>query len=132
MNKSNTKISTHYWIICLYSKNLFLYVFVTNKCFSFFWNMFYSERINLRYIIILYVQNNPMSSNIRVLSKIYYVWPILYFSGTAFRQIISWITTIKSWLILIIFFFSKLVKGWAGIKNPFCFYDLVFYSHYQL
>ena len=71
INKSNTKISARYWIICN--------------------------------IIILYVESNPLSSNIRVLIKIYNICPILYV-----LQIISWINTIKSRFILIIFLYLKI------------------------
>ena len=35
-------------------------------------------------IIILHIQSNPVSSNIRILIKIYYICPILYFIGTVF------------------------------------------------
>ena len=98
INKSSTKISAHYWIICLYSKNICFYVFITNKCSNLFWNMFYSERIKISKIIILLKQCNPMGSNIRVLIKIYYTCPILYF-----LWIISRVNTIKSRFILIIF-----------------------------
>ena len=93
-----------------------------NKCFNFFWNMFYSKTIKISNIIIMNLQSNPMSSNIRVLIKIYFISPILYFGW-----IVSRINTIKSWLTLIIFLY--LVKGWGGIKNPFYF---CFYFHNQL
>ena len=79
INKSNTKISKHYWIICLYSKNICFYFFITVECSDLFWNIFYSKIIKISNIIILYAQSNPMSSNIRVLIKIYYISPILYF-----------------------------------------------------
>ena len=52
------------------------YVFITYKCSNFFWNMLYSERIKISNIITLYVQSNPMSSNIRVLVKIYFITPL--------------------------------------------------------
>ena len=61
-----------------YSKNICFYVFITDKCFNFFRNMFYSKTIKISNIIILYIQSNPMRSNIRVLIKIYYVSPFLY------------------------------------------------------
>ena len=119
----------------MYSKNICFYVFITNNCFNFFWNMFYSERIkksnvitfNVLWTSCAYIQSNPMSSNIRVLTKIYYISSILYFG-----DIISRITTIKSSFILITFFISKLVRGWGGIKNSFCFHNQLLQSFHQL
>ena len=55
------------------------YVFITDKCCSLFWNMLYSEIIKINNVTILYVQSNPVSFNIRVLIKIDYICPILYF-----------------------------------------------------
>ena len=90
INTFNTKISTRYWIICLHSKNICFYVWrTTDKCFNFFWNIFYIKTIKISNIIIFYVfqttfayiQSNPMSSNIRVIIKIYYIYPIPYFIG---------------------------------------------------
>ena len=76
INKSNTKIFTYYWIIWLYSKNICCYGGKTiDKCFNFFWNMFYTEKIKVTNIIIPHIQSNPMSSNIRVLIKICYISP---------------------------------------------------------
>ena len=143
INKSNTKkkISAHYWIICLCSKNLCFYVFISYTCFSFIWNIFFSKAIKISNIIILYVQSNTTGSNIRITIKVYYICFILYFnrvafSGSVFEWVVCRINTIKSRII----FISKLVKGWGGIKNPFCFYNLVFllslfdlfYFHNQL
>ena len=102
INNSNTEISTHYWIVYLYSKNICFNVFILrsrgqrtirsrrvqrttiNKCFNFFRNMFYSKRIKTSEIIIIHMQSNPMSFNIRILIKICYISPILYFNETAF------------------------------------------------
>ena len=94
VNKSNTEISTHYWIVCLYSKNICFNVFILrsrgvqrttiNKWFNFFRNMCYSKKIKISDIIIIHMQSNPMSSNIRILIKIYYIFPILYFNKTMF------------------------------------------------
>ena len=106
--------------------NICFYVFIIDKCSNLFWNIFYSKRIKISNVIILCIQSNPMSSNIGVLIKIYYICPMLYF-----LQIISWIYTIKSRFILIIFLYFK-IKGWGGIKNPFCLDDLVFYFHNQV
>ena len=51
---------------------------MNNKCFNFFPNMLYSKTIKISNAIIIYVQNNPMSSNIRVFINIYYISPMLY------------------------------------------------------
>ena len=79
INKSNKKISTHYGIIYLYSKNVWFNVFIFDKCFNFFRNLFLVKRIEISNIIILHIQSNPMSFNIKVLIRIYYICPILYF-----------------------------------------------------
>ena len=79
INKSNAEISTYYWILCLYSKNVCFNVFMFNKCFNFVRNMFYSKIINVSNIIINHMQSNLISSNIRILIKIYYICTILYF-----------------------------------------------------
>ena len=100
INKFNTKISAHYCIICLYSKNICFYVFIVNKCFNLFWNMFYTKTIKISNIIIK-IKSNPISSNIRVLILVYYISLILYFS-----EIISRINTIKSRLTLIFLYFK--------------------------
>ena len=42
--------------------------------------MFYSKTIEICKIIIIHMKSNPVSPNIRVLIKIYYKFPILYFS----------------------------------------------------
>ena len=49
------------------------YVYITDECSNLFWNMFYFKRIKISNIIILYIQSNPVSSNIRVLIKIYHI-----------------------------------------------------------
>ena len=65
-------------------KMFVLIFFIVNKCFNLFRNMFYSKRIKISNTIINHMQSNTMSSNIRILIKIYYICPILYFSETAF------------------------------------------------
>ena len=84
INKSNTNISALYWIICLYSKNICFNIFIINKSFNLFRNMFYTKRMEISNIIIMNKQSNPMSSNNGVLINIYYISPILYFSETLF------------------------------------------------
>ena len=93
-----------------------LYVFILDKCFNFFRNMFYSKTFKIRNIIIISVQSNPMSSNIRVLIKIYCICPILYFSEIIWRK--PPLNLRSFWYFCI----SKFVKGWGGIKNPFYYY----------
>ena len=73
----------------------------------------YTKRIEISNIIIMNIQSNPMSSNIGVLIKIYYIRPILFF-----RQNISRINNIKSRLILIIFSYFK-IKDEAALKIHF-------------
>ena len=53
INKSNTKVSTHYWIICLHSKNFSFYLSTTNKFFNFVRNMFNTKTIKINNFIFL-------------------------------------------------------------------------------
>ena len=55
IKKSNTKISAHYQIMCLYSENIWFNVFIADKCFNFFWNKFYTKRIKISNIIIIII-----------------------------------------------------------------------------
>ena len=52
-------------------------VFIFNKCFNFFRNMFYPKRIKISNIIFIHMQGSSMSSNMRILTKIYHICPIL-------------------------------------------------------
>ena len=47
INKSNAKVTTHYQIICLYSKNFSFYVFIPNKFCSFFRNILNTKTIKI-------------------------------------------------------------------------------------
>ena len=47
INKSDTKLSTHYWIVCLYYKNVCFNLFITNKFYNFLRNMLYSKTIKI-------------------------------------------------------------------------------------
>ena len=49
--------------------------------------MLYFKTIKIINIIIMNVQSNPMSANIRVLIKIYYISPILYLKDEAALKI---------------------------------------------
>ena len=61
-NKSNTKISTHYQILCLYPINICDDIFVSYEFFYSIWNMFNSKIIKMGYNIIIHMQSYPMSS----------------------------------------------------------------------
>ena len=73
-----------------------------NFC-DFFSNMFNSKaikvhcRVRCSSVISSHIQSRPMSFYWSKLIKIYYTCPILYF-----RQIISWINTIKFRFVLVI------------------------------
>ena len=54
-------------------------IIIINKYFNFFRKMFYTKRAEINNIVVLHIQSNPISSNIGVLIKIYYISPILYF-----------------------------------------------------
>ena len=90
INESNAKVPTHYWIFCLYSKNVSFYVFIPDKFFNFFRKVFNTITIKINNFTSLTKQSNPVCTYVCVFIKVYYLCPILYF----FRQIISRIHTI--------------------------------------
>ena len=92
IDESNAKIPTHYWIFCLYSKNVSFYVFVPDKFFNFFRKVFNTITIKINNFTSFTKQSNPVCTYVCVFIKVYYLCPMLYF----FRQIISRIHTIES------------------------------------
>ena len=102
LNKSNAKISTHDWIICLYSKYVCC-IFITKKTSNLFRNLFNTNTVKINRMIIKHIKSNPMSANISILIKMYYICPTFYF----IRQIFTWINAIKLGFILIIALFFK-------------------------
>ena len=51
INESNAEVSTHYWIVYLYSKNGWFYVFMSNELFNFLRNMFNTKTIKINSFI---------------------------------------------------------------------------------
>ena len=47
INESNANAPTHYWIVCLYSKNVSFYVGIPEKFFKFFRSMFTTNAIEI-------------------------------------------------------------------------------------
>ena len=85
--ESNAKVPTHYWIVCLYSKNVSFDVFMSNKFFNLFRNMFNTKTIEINNFTFVTKQSNPVRTNICIFIKVYYVCPILYFfSGRLFLE----------------------------------------------
>ena len=103
INESNTKVFAHYGIVCLYSKHVCFCVFMSNKFFDLFRNMFNTKAVKVSNLIIFYIQSNPMCTNICIFIKIYYMCSFFYF----FMQIISRVNTIESRLIFIIHVYFK-------------------------
>ena len=83
INKSNTKVFTHYRIVYLYSINICFIIFVSYELFNLFWNMFNSKAVK----VWCYFHSH-MSSYWFKLIKIYYICLILWF-----RSVISWINS---------------------------------------
>ena len=84
---------------CTLKMFVLMFLFLVNALISF--GICNLKRIKIsNIVIIIHMESNWMSSNIRILIKIYYICPILYF-----RQIISRINTIKSWFIFIFLYF---------------------------
>ena len=47
INESNAEVAAHYWIVCLYPKNVSFNVFMSNRFFHFFRNMFNTKTIKI-------------------------------------------------------------------------------------
>ena len=60
INKSNANVSTHYWIICLYSTNICYNIFAASEIFNFIWNIFNSKALKACYIITIHMQSHLM------------------------------------------------------------------------
>ena len=63
-------------------------------------------------ITTIHIYSNPMKSYWFVLIKINFIRPIPYF-----RQVVSWIITIKSKLLWLYIYMLKFVKGWGDTKK---------------
>ena len=103
INKSNAKLSTHYWIICLCSINICCDIFTSCEFLNFFWNEFSSKTIKLCCITIIHILSYPMSFYWFLLIKIYYICPNLNLSQTSFLM-----NAIKFGLILEISLYFKI------------------------
>ena len=57
---SNVKVPTHDGIVCLYSKNVWYDVFMSDKFFNFFRNMFKNKTININDLLFVTKQSNPV------------------------------------------------------------------------
>ena len=106
MNKSSTDLSTRYWIISLYSKNIWIFVVIllfSIKVLIFLeciqlknyqnWSHYHHSHIKL--------SNNEFLLICTHQAFFIHIPPTL-------RKTISWINTIKSAFILIISFYSKI------------------------
>ena len=79
INESNVKVSTHYWIVWLYSKYVGFYVFMPNKFLNFFRNMLNNKNLKINNFTLFTKQSNPICANICIFIKVYYIYPILIF-----------------------------------------------------
>ena len=121
-NKSKTKASKDYWIVCLSSINI-CYIFVYYKLFDFFWNMFYCKicshydhlHSKLSNELQLTCTHKDFLHMLHLLSKLLLEWAPLNF--------------VSLWYFCI----SKLVKGWGAALN-ILIQDICFFtsSHYAL
>ena len=60
INQSNANVSTHYWLICLYSTNICYDIFAASEIFNFIWNIFNSKALKACYIITIHMQSHLM------------------------------------------------------------------------
>ena len=71
INKSNAEVFTHYWIVCLYSKYVCFYEFMSNRFFNSLINMFNCKTVKIGNLNIFYIQSNPIRTNICIFIKVY-------------------------------------------------------------
>ena len=117
INESNAKIPTHYWIVCLYSKNVSYYVFIPNKFFNFFRNMFNTETIEINsFISVTFLLQNKAvhcvptsaySPSFITYAPSFIVWGKLFVEKTPLN-----LGSFCQCLCI-----SKFVKGWGGSKK---------------
>ena len=69
----------HYWVVSLYSINIFHDIFISNEISNIVWNIFKSKTIKVCYIFSIHIQSYPMSSYWFILIKNYYICPTFYF-----------------------------------------------------
>ena len=77
INESNAKVPTHYWIICLYLKHVSYYVFIPDKFFNLFRNMFNTKTIEINNFTSVTKWSNLARTNVWILIKVYHISPIL-------------------------------------------------------
>ena len=99
INKSNTKVSTPYGNIGLYSTNISDYISIIYEFLNLFWNVFNSKTVIICYIISMHIPSYPMSSHWFVLVKFCKICP----------HPLSWVSC----------FLNKhhQVEGWGSIEN---------------
>ena len=85
INKLNTKISSYSRILCVYSKNICLYVFISNDFFISF-GIYSTPKLSYN-IVIQFLQSNTVTFNIRILIKIYYIYSVFFFDRQAIYRI---------------------------------------------
>ena len=85
IKKSDAKVSTHYWIVWLYSKSVSCYVFISDKFFNFFWNMLHTKTIEINCLYFYKIKQSFPYKHLYIHQGLSHKL-ILYF----FRQIISW------------------------------------------
>ena len=78
INKSFTKVSRHYSIICLYSENICDKNFISYNFLNLLRIIFNIKTFKICYFIIFNKYSSPMSSNIIIFIKIYYLCLIVY------------------------------------------------------
>ena len=117
--KSSTKVYIHYWIVCLFSKNICYNIFISHDFFNFCWNMFNSKAIKIGYT----------TTYITDIKAIY--WVLIDSCSAIFIRYVPSLILDKLFLewkplnlgsFLQHFCISKLVKGWGGIKNLYFLY----------
>ena len=78
ISESNAKTSTHYWIVCLYSKNVWYDVFMSDKFLNFFRNMFNTKTTKINGLFFVTKQSNPVYASIFIFVQINHVTNIFY------------------------------------------------------
>ena len=78
INESNAKVPTHYEIICSYSENVRYYVFIPDRLFDLFRNIFNTITIEINDLLFVKKQSNAVCASIFVFVQINHLSTIFY------------------------------------------------------
>ena len=114
INKSYAKVPTHYWIVFLYSKNISFYVFISDKFFNFFRNIFNTKTIKINNVIFCKIKQSNVCLHLHFHQDLLYMpHPLLFLAKLFLKK--------KSWFIFIIFLYFKICYRIRQHLKSHCF-----------